>query len=296
MGEDVLLVDKLISRFCVEDGTQFRLDRFATKEPHEGGLSKQNGKDLLAKGVMSLAQAQDRLYADRRWMLLIVFQAMDAGGKDGTIKHVFSGVNPQGISTVSFKPPGPDELAHDFLWRVHHVLPARGMIGILNRSHYEEVLVARVHPELVANQHLPEVFTNRPDFWPERIADIRAFESYLARQGTRIIKFFLHISPDEQKRRLLARLDDPEKLWKFDPGDLRERTHWDAYMQAYQDAIAGTATPEAPWYVVPADQKWFARLVVVSAINAAMNDLGLRPVEPSPTVLAQIAESRRGLQ
>ena len=192
-----------------------------------------------------------------KWSLLCVFQAMDAAGKDGTIKHVMSGVNPQGVQVTSFKQPGPEELAHDFLWRVMREAPERGRIGIFNRSHYEEVLVVRVHPDLLARQHLPELLTKK--MWDHRLEDIAAFERYLARQGTVILKFFLNVSKEEQKRRFLERMDHPNKNWKFSASDMAERAHWDDYMAAYQAAIAATAAPHAPWFVVPADHKWFTR-------------------------------------
>jgi PPK2 family polyphosphate:nucleotide phosphotransferase len=207
--------------------------------------------------------------------MLCVFQAMDAAGKDGTIKHVMSGVNPQGVQVTSFKAPGPEELAHDFLWRAQRKLPERGHIGIFNRSHYEEVLVVRVHPEILEKQRLPPELIGRK-IWDERLASIAAFERYLTQQGTVVLKFFLHLSKKEQKHRFLARLDEPEKNWKFSSADLAERAYWDDYQAAYQDAIAATAAPHAPWFVVPADNKWFTRLVVGAAMIEALDKLDLK--------------------
>ena len=204
-------------------------------------------------------------------------------------------MNPQGVDVTSFKAPGPEELAHDFLWRIHRALPARGRIGILNRSHYEEVLVVRVHPELLARQHVPDAVGGKR-FWRHRLEDIAAFERYLARQGTLILKFFLHLSKEEQRRRLLARLEEPGKLWKFDPGDLAERARWDEYMDAFEAAIAATAATHAPWFVVPADHKWFARLVVVEALREALSGLDLRLPAPDAAHAAALEQARRDLE
>jgi PPK2 family polyphosphate:nucleotide phosphotransferase len=217
---------------------------------------------------------QDKLYAQDRWSVLCIFQAMDAAGKDGAIRHVFSGVNPQGCQVHSFKAPGAMELDHDFLWRHSTALPERGRIGIHNRSWYEEVLVLRVHPELLARQKLPPTLIGKK-IWDERLEDIAAYERYLARQGTVVLKFFLNVSEDEQKKRFLARIEEPEKNWKFSPNDVAERAHWGDYMKAYQGAISATAAPHAPWFVVPADSKWFTRLVVVAAIIEALEKLDL---------------------
>lgn len=283
------------STFLVPEGSRLDLGARDTRDARFRTIDKNEAQASLTVAVDRLAALQDRLYADRRWSFLVILQAMDAGGKDGTIKHVFSGVNPQGVSVVSFKAPGPEDLAHDFLWRVHRVLPARGMIGVFNRSHYEEVVVARVHPDLLAPQRLPSIVSGQPDFWDNRLRDIRAFESYLARQGTRIVKIFLHVGDEEQKARLRARLDDPDKLWKFDPGDLDERARRADYMAAYETAIAATSTPEAPWYVVPADQKWFARLVVADILVSSLEALDLRTPEPDQATLDRLADARRDL-
>ena len=271
-------VHEALSRYRVTGSRGFALDEHAAQDL-PCGLDKEDAKALLKSGIKRLSALQELLYADNTWSLLIVFQAMDAGGKDSTIKHVMSGVNPQGVTVTSFKAPGPRELAHDYLWRISQALPARGHIGIFNRSHYEDVLVTRVHPELLAGSGLPPDLTGTRHFWAMRLADIAAFESYLGRQGVRIIKFFLNISPEEQRQRLLKRLDTPEKTWKFDPSDLRERAHWAEYQAAYQAAIAATATDAAPWYVVPADHKWYTRLVVAEAIIEALQSLHLRAPE-----------------
>ena len=222
-----------------------------------------------------MAEQQDMLYAQDHWGLLLVFQAMDAAGKDSAIKHVTSGINPQGCSVRAFKQPSSEELDHDFLWRYHEHVPARGQIGIFNRSYYEEVLVVRVHDELLQDQKIPPQRIGK-NIWDERYQDVRNFESYLDRNGIVVVKFFLNVSKAEQKRRFIARLDEPEKNWKFSAADVDERQHWRDYMKAYEDAIRETATPESPWYVVPADNKWFSRLVVAGAMVDALANLGLR--------------------
>ena len=240
-----------------------------------GASDKQRAQAALREGVTHLAEMQERLYAQNEHSLLLVFQAMDAAGKDGTIKHVMSGINPQGCQVHAFKAPSPEELDHDFLWRCSTRLPERGRIGIFNRSYYEEVLVVRVHHSFLDAQRLPA----RPPLaklWQQRYEDISAYERYLGRNGTVIRKFFLNVSKAEQKKRFLERLDDPAKHWKFAEGDVAERAHWNAYMKAYEDMIRATATPEAPWYVVPADNKWYTRLVVAAAIYDALDDMGLK--------------------
>lgn len=282
-------------RFRIAAGAAAGLGRRATLDASAETIGKAAGKRILADSVARLSALQEVLYAERRWSVLLVLQAMDAGGKDGTIKHVLSGVNPQGLSVVSFKPPGSEELAHDFLWRVHRALPARGMIGVFNRSHYEEAIIARVHPELLEAQRLPEAVRGGPTFWDDRLADMAAFERYLTRQGTRIVKVFLHLGPDEQKARLRARLDDPDKLWKFDPADLAERRRWPDYQSAYEAAISATSTAAAPWFVVPADQKWFARMVVADLLVGTLESLHMRMPEPAPDVLRQLEEARDAL-
>jgi PPK2 family polyphosphate:nucleotide phosphotransferase len=230
--------------------------------------------ELLQRGTEWLAEEQDMLYAQDRWSLLLVFQAMDAAGKDGTIKHVMSGVNPQGCQVFSFKQPSAEELDHDFLWRYAIRLPERGRIGIFNRSYYEEVLVVRVHENILQRQKLPAPLVSKR-IWDERLRDIAQFEDYLTRQGTIILKFFLHVSRKEQRKRFLERLDSPDKHWKFSPSDVHERKFWDDYMHAFEEAIRATASKHAPWYVVPADNKWFTRLFVVAAIVEAIEKLDL---------------------
>jgi PPK2 family polyphosphate:nucleotide phosphotransferase len=263
--------------FRVDDGKKFRLKEFAPGETL--GLKHREGiKDLAAETLREeielLSEMQDKLYAQDRWGLLLIFQAMDAAGKDGTIKHVMSGINPQGCQVYSFKAPSPEELDHDFLWRTSRCLPERGRIGIFNRSYYEEVLAVRVHPEFLEKQRLPSrLVTNQ--IWKERFEDISSFERYATRNGIAIRKFFLNVSRDEQKKRFLERLDNPNKNWKFSMADARERERWDDYMAAYEDMIRHTASPHAPWYVVPADNKWFTRLVVAAAVIEALDDMNL---------------------
>ena len=280
---------KLLDRYRVTDGKTFRL---ADHDPADVAPKLVNPADsaaLLAQGVARLSALQELLYAQRSWSLLAVFQAMDAAGKDGTIKHVMSGVNPQGVRVKAFKAPGEEELAHDFLWRVMRELPERGQVGIFNRSHYEEVLVVRVHPEMLDRERLPGALRGRK-MWQHRLEDIAHFETYLARQGLVVLKFFLHVSREEQRRRLLARLDRPDKNWKFSTGDVIERQHWDDYMAAYEATIRATASDDAPWFVVPADHKWFTRLVVVAAMVDALEKLDLKlPSVPEQTLVGLAA-------
>src|SRR6516225_97987 len=235
---------------------------------------KPRSKEALARGVTALTELQDKLYAQDKWAVLLIFQAMDAAGKDGTIKHVMSGVNPQGCRVFSFKSPTSEDLDHDFLFRCMKCLPNRGNIGIFNRSYYEETLVVRVHPELLAKQKIPPSLVTKR-IWEERFQDIRSFERYLARNGIMVGKFFLHVSKKEQKRRFLERAERPEKNWKFSGSDMAEREHWDEYQDAYEDMIRNTATKHSPWYVVPADNKWFTRVVVAAAVVDTLADLNL---------------------
>jgi PPK2 family polyphosphate:nucleotide phosphotransferase len=255
---------------------------------------KEKAEAALREGVEALASLQDMLYAQDRWAVLLVFQAMDAAGKDGAIKHVMSGVNPQGCQVAAFKVPSAEELDHDYLWRCQRHLPERGRIGIFNRSYYEEVLVVRVHPEFLLKQRIPEHLLGK-DLWKRRHRDIRAFERYLAGNGVLIRKFFLHVSKGEQKRRFLERIDRPEKNWKFAAGDVAEREHWKEYMAAYEDAIRETATPHAPWVVVPADNKWFTRLVVAAAIIDGLDSLDLHYPRVNDAKRAELAEARAAL-
>ncbi len=274
--EEFRRIDRFIAPYRITSGKDFSLDNFDPGDTaHLGSEDKAEAKDMLARSVDWLAEQQQMLYAQDHWAVLLIFQAMDAAGKDGTIKHVMSGINPQGCSVTSFKQPSVEELDHDYLWRhVRHV-PARGQIGIFNRSYYEEVLVVKVHQELLAKQKLhPSLVTG--NIWQERYQDIGDFERYLTRNGVKIVKFFLHVSKQEQKRRFISRLDEPEKHWKFSAGDVAERAHWSEYQAAYDEAIRRTAAKEAPWFVVPADNKWFTRLLVASAVVDVIAELDLR--------------------
>ncbi|KAA0252663.1 polyphosphate kinase 2 family protein [Acidobacteria bacterium ACD] len=286
---------KLSRSYRVEAGRRFRLKDVDPGDTAGLKLDKDRAEEILEeKGVERLAQLQDELYAQDKRALLLVFQAMDAAGKDGTIKHVMSGVNPQGCQVFAFKTPSAEELDHDFLWRTTKCLPERGRIGIFNRSYYEEVLVVRVHPEILGRQKLPpDLVTKR--IWKERYEDIAAFERYLARNGVAIVKFFLHVSRKEQRKRFLERLERPEKNWKFSLADAQERKHWDEYMEAYEDAIRATAAPWAPWYVVPADNKWFTRLVVASAVIDALEKMDLAYPVVDDAKKAELEEARKAL-
>jgi PPK2 family polyphosphate:nucleotide phosphotransferase len=268
-------IEKLVSPYRVTKGKGFRLKDIDPDDTQKlGSENKEEAKEWLAKGVEWLAEQQDMLYAQDRWSVLLVFQAMDAAGKDGTIKHVMSGINPQGCQVYSFKQPSSEELDHDFMWRYMKRLPERGRIGIFNRSYYEEVLVVRVHADILARQKLPAHLISK-DIWEERLNDIAKFENYLVRQGTIILKFFLHVSRKEQKRRFMERLERPEKNWKFSPSDVEERQFWVQYADAFEEAIRATASKRAPWYVVPANNKWFTRVVVAAAIVQALKELDL---------------------
>jgi len=264
---------KLAEKYRVDEGKSFRLKDFDPAETAKS-LSKEKAEELLQRDIAELADLQDQLYAQDQWGVLLIVQAMDAAGKDGLIKHVMSGVNPQGVRVSSFKQPSSEELNHDFLWRAASRLPERGMIGIFNRSYYEEVLVVRVHQELLAKQHLPPQLVSKK-VWEERMEDMCRFESYLNRNGIVVRKFFLNLSKEEQRTRFLKRLEEPEKNWKFSDADVHERQCWGDYMGAYEEMIQQTATPHAPWYVVPADHKWFTRLVIGSAIIETLKDLKL---------------------
>ncbi len=284
----------LANRFRVTNGKKFRLRDVdpASTRPFE---TKQQAAGLLQRGVEMLSRMQEKLYAQDRWAVLLVFQAMDAAGKDSTIKHVMSGVNPQGCQVFSFKAPTSHELDHDFLWRSTVCLPERGRIGIFNRSYYEEVLVVRVHSELLERQKLPQpLVTSR--IWKERFEDINAFERYLARNGVVVRKFFLHVSMEEQRRRFLSRLEEPQKHWKFSLADVGEREHWRDYMEAYEAMIRATSTAAAPWYVVPADHKWFTRLVVAAAVAETLHSLDLKFPSLDAAKRKELAVARETLQ
>src|ERR1700734_714934 len=282
---------KLEKSYRVDDGKHFRLKEF---DPADTGRwdSVEEAKEQLQKDIKRMEELQDKLYAQDRWSVLLIFQALDAAGKDGTIKHVMSGVNPEGCQVPSFKAPAETELQHDFLWRTTRHLPERGHIGIFNRSYYEEVLVVRVHPKVLDGELLPPSLVTK-DIWKERFEDIHAFERHMARNGTVIRKFFLHLSKKEQKKRFLARLDEPEKHWKFSEGDIHEREYWDDYQEAFQDMIRHTASKHAPWYVVPADNKWFTHLVVAAAIVETLQELNLCYPKVDAAKRKEIAAARK---
>ena len=286
-------VNNLVKPYCVRDGEGFRLKDFDPADTGElSSDEKPETREWLQHGIETLSQLQVKLYAQDRWALLVIIQAMDAAGKDSTIKHVMSGINPQGCDVHSFKAPSSEELDHDYLWRAARVLPERGRIGIFNRSYYEEVLTVRVRAELLANEKIPESRVTKR-IWKERYKDINNFERYLTRNGIMIRKFFLHISPEEQKKRLLERLDDPEKNWKFSMADVREREYWKDYMAAYEDMIRHTSHKRAPWYVVPADHKWFSRIIVAAGIIEALKAMDLSFPELDPARRKELHEVRK---
>jgi PPK2 family polyphosphate:nucleotide phosphotransferase len=287
-------IRKYVHPYRITKGKGFRLKDFDPADTAGLQMDKSEARELLQRGTAWLAEEQNMLYAQDRWSLLLVFQAMDAAGKDSTIKHVMSGVNPQGCEVSSFKQPSSEDLDHDFMWRYVRHLPERGRIGIFNRSYYEEVLVVRVHPEILKRQKLPPPLVGKT-IWDERLADIARFEDYATRQGTKILKFFLHVSRKEQKKRFMDRLDEPEKNWKFSASDVKEREFWDDYMQAFEEAIKATASKHAPWYVVPADNKWFTRLIVAAAIVEAVADLGLTYPKVDAAKKKELAAARVAL-
>jgi PPK2 family polyphosphate:nucleotide phosphotransferase len=286
---------KIMKKFRIDKPAKFRLSDFDCADTCGLDIEKAEAKALLAAGIERLSALQEKLYAQNRWAVLAVFQAMDAAGKDGVIKHVMSGVNPQGCQVHSFKAPSAEELDHDFIWRITQRLPERGRIGIFNRSHYEEVLVVRVHSDMLARQRLPAQVVTK-DIWDERFKSIRNFERHLARNGVLVLKFFLHVSKEEQRRRFLARLEEPGKRWKFEMGDIAERKLWDKYMHAYEDAIRHTSRPEAPWYVVPADNKGFARLIIAEAMVEAMEGLKLEYPRVEGKALKELQKVRKALE
>jgi len=294
-SEIIQAAHQLAKPYRITNGKKFRLKHV---DPADTGdlksADKPRAKEALQNGVEAMAELQDVLYAQDRWSLLLIFQAMDAAGKDGTIKHVMSGVNPQGCQVSSFKGPTSEDLDHDYLWRCVKQLPERGRIGIFNRSYYEETLVVRVHPEFLAGQKLPKECVTK-DIWKERFQDIRAFERYLYRNGTAVVKFFLHISKEEQQKRFLERLDDPDKNWKFSVNDARERGFWDDYMEAYEETIRETASEKSPWYVVPADNKWFTRVIVAAAVIDALAAMKLQYPKVSEAKRQELAATRKEL-
>jgi PPK2 family polyphosphate:nucleotide phosphotransferase len=286
---------KLAKPFRVTDGKNFKLRKYDPSDTLDfDSEDKPRAKEALENGVQALAELQDKLYAQDHWAVLVIFQAMDAAGKDGAIKHVMSGVNPQGCQVFSFKAPSAEDLDHDYLWRCMKCLPNRGEIGIFNRSYYEEALVVRVHPEFLAKQKVPPSLVTKR-IWQERFQDIRCFERYLSRNGIVVVKFFLNVSKGEQKRRFLQRADLREKNWKFSASDMAERAFWNDYQKAYEDMIRNTATEECPWYVVPADNKWFTRVVVAAAVVETMAGLDLEYPRVDKTKLAEIAKAREAL-
>ncbi len=288
-------IHKFIKPYVIKDGRHFRLkDHDPADTHHLNSEDKPEAKRILDEGVNILSELQDILYAQGKWGLLLIFQAMDAAGKDGTIKHVMSGVNPQGVDVHSFKTPSNEELAHGYMWRSTNCMPARGKIGIFNRSYYEEVLVVRVHPELLDKQRIPDEF-RKDHFWKNRFDDINAFERYMTRNGFAIRKFFLNISRKEQKKRFMERLTNPDKNWKFSTADVKERKCWDAYQDVYEKMIRNTASEMAPWIVVPADNKWFTRLLVVASIVDALNSMNLKYPVLTEAQLAELREARRQL-
>jgi PPK2 family polyphosphate:nucleotide phosphotransferase len=295
----MMTLDELLDRFRVEPEQKCRLkDHNPGWEGNEDRPEEERrayAAQVLEESVANLAAAQDLLYAADSWSILVIFQAMDAAGKDGTIKHVMSGVNPQGVSVNSFKHPSAVELDHDFLWRCTSALPERGRIGIFNRSYYEEVLIVKVHPELIASQRIPNADPDRKKFWRARYESINNFEEHLARNGTRILKFFLNVSRDEQRKRFLKRLEDPDRHWKFSESDLHERAFWDDYQKAYGEMLSRTSTKWGPWYVIPADHKWVSRAVVAKILAREINSLKLKRPELTAEQTSRIAECRERL-
>jgi PPK2 family polyphosphate:nucleotide phosphotransferase len=295
----MIRIDDIIDHFRAPPGKSIQLKNYDSGWNGDTELPKVErkrfAKEVLSQDVTALAEMQDRLYAANRWSILIILQAMDAAGKDSTIKHVMSGLNPQGCQVTSFKHPSAEELNHTFLWRYARAVPERGRIGIFNRSYYEEVLVVRVHPELVQAQHIPSARIN-DKFWADRFADINGFERHLTRNGTIILKFFLHLSKDEQRKRFLKRLEDPSKQWKFSPADLKERAFWNDYMAAFEYAISATSTKWAPWYVIPADHKWVSRALVSRILTRATESLDLSYPELTREQRAIVAEAKQELE
>ena len=296
----MLTVNQIIDKFRVPPEKKIKLKDYSTDWEGDESLPEEERRqvaaEFLAKNVEDLAAAQELLYAADTWSVLCIFQALDAAGKDGTIKHVMSGVNPQGVQVVSFKRPSWEELDHDFLWRCSKALPERGRIGIFNRSYYEEVLAVKVHPEFIANQRIPDAAPGRKKFWKARYESINEFEQHLTRNGTRVVKFFLHVSKEEQKQRLLARIDDPKKNWKFETADLDERPHWDDYMSAFETMLRETSTKQAPWYVLPADKKWVCRSLVAVILAHEISQLDLKFPEISEEQRQVLLECKQRLE
>jgi PPK2 family polyphosphate:nucleotide phosphotransferase len=290
-----MALNHIAKRFRIDNPDKFRLAACDPAECYGLTVDKGEAKTMLAEGIEQLADLQERLYASDSWSVLIILQAMDAAGKDSVIKHVMSGLNPQGVEVHPFKQPSVEELDHNFLWRAARHLPERGRIGIFNRSFYEEVLVVRVHPELLEQQKLPASL-NGKDVWQKRFEDIRAFERHLARNGTLVLKFFLHVSKEEQRKRFLERIDEPAKRWKFSMADVNERKLWDKYQGAYEDMIRNTSRPNAPWYVVPADHKWFTRMVIAGVLVRELRALDLDFPKIKGKALKELQKARKALK
>jgi len=290
-----MTLDDIAKKFRIDNPDKFRLSKCDPAECHGLTVDKDEAKAMLAEGVARLTELQQRLYADDHWSVLIILQAMDAAGKDSVITHVMSGLNPQGVEVHPFKPPSAEELNHNFLWRAARRLPERGRIGIFNRSHYEEVLVVRVHPDMLERQRLPKSLIDK-DIWQHRFKDIRAFEHHLARNGTLVLKFFLHVSKEEQRKRFLARIEEPGKRWKFSMGDIAEHKLWDKYQNAYEDMISETSRPYAPWFVVPADQKWFTHLAVAAALVRELEALKLEFPKVTGKALGELRKVEKALK
>ncbi len=288
-------LEHIAKRFRIDQPARFRFSEHDPADCCGLSIDKADAKEMLANGIARLEELQQKLYASDRWAVLIVLQGMDAAGKDSLIKHVMSGVNPQGVEVHAFKQPSEEELQHDFLWRIATKLPSRGRIGIFNRSHYEDVLVVRVHPELLERAHLPTGLDGK-NIWQNRFDNIRTFERHLVRNGTLILKFFLNLSKEEQRKRFLDRVDEPSKRWKFSMGDVSERELWPKYMAVYEDMIRNTSTPEAPWYVLPADNKWFTRLVAAAALVEALDRLKLDYPKVTGRALAELKKAGKALR
>jgi PPK2 family polyphosphate:nucleotide phosphotransferase len=288
-------LESLVNRFRIDKPDKLRLSDHNPAETGGLRLDKKEAKTMLTEGIERLSELQEQLYANGRWSVLIVLQAMDAAGKDSVIKHVLSGINPQGCEVHSFKHPSMEESQHDYLWRVSQRLPASGRIGIFNRSHYEEVLITRVHKKLLEAENLPKSLVGK-DIWQQRFDDIRAFERHLVRNGTLVLKFFLNVSKEEQRKRFLERIDEPGKRWKFSMNDVAERKLWPQYMMAYEDMIRHTSTPEAPWFVVPADHKWFTRIVVAAALVQALQELKLDYPKVAGKALKDLKKAAKALK
>jgi len=288
-------VNNYLKQLLVKPGAKVSLKKFDTNYDHKM-FNKKEGEELLNRGVVQLAEMQDKLYAHNQYSMLIVFQAMDAAGKDSSIKHIMSGLNPQGVRVTSFKTPSSNELDHDFFWRHYKELPARGEIGIFNRSHYENVLVTRVHPEYVLNENLPSINSLKDineSFWEDRYKQINRFEKNINENGTLVLKFFLHVSKKEQKKRFLERIEDPTKNWKFSLADMKERNHWDKYMKAYEEMLGATSQKDAPWFVIPADDKWFARLTIAAIIYREFEKMKFTYPELDKNAKAELQKAKQ---